>query len=80
MPIRDYPFTCIGKGAPPRPMLPIEIINPATNQSVYTLGLIDTGADECALPADLAGVLGHTLLAGKIKEIGEVKQRLTLGM
>jgi hypothetical protein len=31
--------------------------------------LIDTGADECALPASYAAILGHDLAAGKSKEI-----------
>jgi len=33
------------------------------------LGLIDTGADECALPARYATILGHNLEAGHTKEI-----------
>ena len=33
------------------------------------LGLIDTGADECALPASYAAILGHNLQAGTAKEI-----------
>jgi len=33
------------------------------------LGLIDTGADECALPARYAAILGHNLEAGTVKEI-----------
>lgn len=33
------------------------------------MGLIDTGADECALPARYAAILGHNLEAGYVKEI-----------
>lgn len=32
-------------------------------------GLIDTGADECALPASFATLLGHNLTAGTSKEV-----------
>lgn len=70
MPIANYPFYCLSPGAIPRPMLPIQIINPDTNQSFFTWGLVDTGADECALPAGLASILGHNLLAGKTKQVG----------
>lgn len=52
-----------------RPMLPIEIINPDTSLSVRTWGLIDTGADGCSMPAAMAGILGHQLLKGKVKQI-----------
>lgn len=33
------------------------------------LALIDTGADECALPASFAAMLGHNLQAGNAKKI-----------
>lgn len=70
MPISDYPFTCIVSGSIARPMLPICIINPHTGKSLCTWALIDTGADECALPAVYAGQLGHDLQAGAQKQIG----------
>lgn len=63
MPITDCPFVQ-WPGGTFRPTLPIRIINPHTGQSQKTLGLIDTGADECALPAFYATLLGHDLLAG----------------
>ncbi len=65
MPITNYPFTCIGSIY--RPMLPIKIHNPSTGKSFQTWGLIDTGADESAMPAGLAEPLGHELLAGITK-------------
>jgi len=64
MPIRDFPFTSIQAGGPPRPWLSISITNPATGLSQNAYGLIDTGADECALPASYAPLLGHNLQAG----------------
>lgn len=64
MPIRDFPFTCIQPDGAPRPWLPIRITNPATGLSQNAYGLIDTGADECALPASYASLLGHNLQAG----------------
>ena len=54
MPIRNFPFHRISAGDIFRPMLPIGITNPDTGASIISYGLIDTGADECALPADLA--------------------------
>jgi predicted aspartyl protease len=33
------------------------------------MGLIDTGADECAIPASYAPILGHNLQAGQTKYI-----------
>ena len=69
MPITDCPFFSISTGHPSRPMLPIEVINPATKKNIFLYGLIDTGADRCALPAELADVLGHSLLAGQVVNI-----------
>lgn len=69
MPISEYPFLRMAPGQPPRPMLPIRIFNPATGQSIISLGLIDTGADDCAIPASYADLLGHQLTAGSIKRV-----------
>ncbi len=66
MPIRNMPFMDDGSGLL-RPYLPIKIINPNTGKSQKMLGLIDTGADECTLPAELAPLLGHDLERGKPK-------------
>ena len=68
MPIKNYPFLRAGDIF--RPYLPIQIINPETNKSFKTYGLIDTGADECAVPANIAGIVGHNLQAGSTKQIG----------
>lgn len=66
MPIRDIPFHLTSDNNY-RPWLPIKIINPHTGQSQRTIGLVDTGADECTIPADMAGLLGHVLSRGPAK-------------
>ncbi len=69
MPIRNCPII----SPPPdntKVGLPIRIINPHTNKSVKTIGIIDTGATECAIPADLAVFLGHDLTKGERKNVG----------
>ena len=68
MPINDCPFSSYGDSTF-RPYLPINIINPHTGRNRKTYGLIDTGADECAVPAYIADVLGHNLEKGKTKTI-----------
>jgi hypothetical protein len=70
MPIKDYPFLLTSVNSPARPMLAIRITNPDTGLFIDTYGLIDTGADDCAIPASLAKSLGHNLTAGNIKEVG----------
>ena len=42
-------------------MLWIRVANPHTNTKVVIQALVDTGADSCAFPADIAGQLGHNL-------------------
>jgi len=68
MPIRDCPFTFCGNSIY-RPILPIRIINPHTGGNYRTQGIIDTGADECAIPAAYAPILGHDSQAGQTKTI-----------
>jgi predicted aspartyl protease len=70
MPISDFPFLKASDADPtPRPWLFVRIQNPATGAFVHTIGLIDTGADECCLPAAFAKLLGHSLTAGMAKVI-----------
>jgi len=69
MNLSDIPFTKLGPDDIPRPWLPVTIVNPHTNKNLKVLGLIDTGADECALPASYAIILGHNLQLGTPKEI-----------
>jgi len=69
MPIRNFPFLLIPKDELPRPWLPIRIINPYTGLFIETLGLVDTGADDCAVPAFFAEELGHKLKKGSPKTV-----------
>jgi len=62
------PFTIINGGGA-YPFLKITIVNLSTGKRISTFGLIDTGADECAIPAGFAGILGHNLQAGQTKTI-----------
>jgi len=63
MPIVNCPFTS------GRPILPVRIINPHTGKAHRATGIVDTGADECAVPAFVANILGHNLQAGRLKQI-----------
>ena len=67
MPLNHCPFTAYD--GVHRPTLQIRIINPHTGISQRAYGLIDTGADECAVPAFYATLLGHDLKAGIPKTI-----------
>lgn len=69
MNLNNIPFTKFGPDDIPRPWLPVIIINPHTDKRLRLYGLIDTGADECALPASYAILLGHNLLAGLTREM-----------
>lgn len=69
MKISNHPFIKIGPNDIPRAALPITITNPHTTQKLKTYAIIDTGADECALPADYAPLLGHNLQKGYLKTI-----------
>ncbi|HBM15365.1 MAG TPA: hypothetical protein DD381_03335 [Lentisphaeria bacterium] len=69
MPLKDCSFIRINPDDILRPALPIKIINPHTGKSFISYGIIDTGADECAIPADIAFILGHKLEEGNKKEI-----------
>jgi len=69
MPIRNYPFSVIRPGDIARPFLPVTIVNPETHKEIRVYALIDTGADECAIPASFAPILAHNLQAGQLKRI-----------
>lgn len=69
MDVITNPFLKLHPNDIPRPWLPITILNPHTGQSIKVYGLIDTGADECAIPADYAPLIGHDLQAGIQKTI-----------
>lgn len=67
--VENYPFTATYPGDIARAYLPVTIINPENNKQINVFALIDTGADECALPASFASVLEHNLQAGHQKTI-----------
>jgi predicted aspartyl protease len=67
--VESYPFIAARPGDIARPYLPITIINPENQKEINVFALIDTGADECALPASFAPPLGHNLQAGPQKKI-----------
>ena len=69
MPVRNYPFSFTRPGDIARPYLPVTIINPASGKRIKVFALIDTGADECALPTSFAQILGHNLRAGAQRKI-----------
>lgn len=67
--VENYPFTITRPGDIARPYLPVTIINPENGKRLNVFALIDTGADECALPASFAPPLGHSLQSGYQKKI-----------
>jgi predicted aspartyl protease len=67
--VENYPFIATRPGDIARPYIPITIINPENRREISVFALIDTGADECALSASFAPVLGHNLQAGFQKRI-----------
>lgn len=69
MDIIDSPFLRFSPDDISRPWLPVTVRNPHTNQAINVYGLIDTGADECAIPAHYAPLIGHNLQAGIQKSI-----------
>ncbi len=69
MDIIDVPFLKLSPDDLPRPWLPLTIRNPHTGQAINVYGLIDTGADECAIPVYYAPLIGHNLQAGVQKSI-----------
>lgn len=69
MPITHYPFTRLGPDAPFLPFLYITVINPQNGFSKQMPALIDTGADQCAIPGFYAHSLGHVLRKGDRRDI-----------
>ena len=67
--VKNCPFIVTRPGDIARPYLPITIINPKNQKEINVYALIDTGADECALPASFSSPLGHNLQAGSQKRI-----------
>lgn len=67
--VENYPFIKTHPKDIARPYIPITIINPENQKEINVYALIDTGADECALPASFAPPLGHNLQSGLQKRI-----------
>ena len=72
MPIRNYPFLSVLRtgsksarvvlqGPQARPRLWIRVINPSKNLAIEYPAIIDTGADACACPVEIASQLGYDL-------------------
>ncbi len=70
MPIIDFPFLRLSPNAITRPTLIVKIQNPNTGMVLDTAGIIDTGADACAVPAAYADTLGYNLTSGIQKKVG----------
>ena len=70
MSIDSFPFIRACPADPQkRPWLFIRLTNPDTSRTFDTVGLVDSGADECCMPASYADLLGHNLSAGTEKKI-----------
>jgi len=50
-------------------MLWVRVTNPHTNVGLIALAIVDTGSDECAIPAQAAFQLGHDLESVTPKEV-----------
>lgn len=61
------------KGPQARPRLWIRITNPATKLAVEVPAIVDTGADACAFPAQVAVQLGYDLESVNPKKINTAK-------
>jgi predicted aspartyl protease len=64
------PFLALRQGTLRRPQFLVEIHHPPTGKMLKTWGLIDTGADECVLPASFAEILGIELDKGMAMATG----------
>lgn len=83
MPIRNYPFISVElvgstvrisiKGPQARPRLWIRITNPDTNSALEWPAIIDTGADACACPVQVASQLGYDLMSVKSEKVNTAK-------
>ncbi len=64
----NYPFGQFYPGNPYRPLLNLWLTNPENQFARPATGLIDTGADRCAIPAWLARELGHEITNTQYEE------------
>lgn len=64
MPVKNQPFRAFRPGDQPRPLLYVRYRNLVNNSHLQSWALIDTGADDCVLPAAFAPILGFNLEEG----------------
>jgi len=69
MPRKTFPFKAVKDGDLKRPYLPVKIINKDSGRIIRISALIDTGADECAMPVIFAKILGHDLEKGAARPV-----------
>ena len=69
MKIYEFEFKRLTPVAVARPYISVTLSNPVARQSIMVYALVDTGADECALPASFASLLGHHREKGVQKKI-----------
>lgn len=84
MPIRNYPFLSVVRTGPnsakvlvqgtrARPRLWIRVIGPDKNLAIEYPAIIDTGADACACPVEIASQLGYDLESVKHETMNTAK-------
>jgi hypothetical protein len=73
MPIVNFPFLRISQDPVERPILVVKIVNPQTGSTFDSIGIIDTGADACAIPAGYGRILGYDIESGIPKLISTGK-------
>jgi hypothetical protein len=55
-----------------RPIIPIVVRNPLTQQSVRHLALVDSGADQCVFAAEIGELIGLDVTAGLERRVSGV--------
>jgi hypothetical protein len=70
VPTYTFSFKQVTAASPPRPYVFVTLSNPHAGTYLPVYAPVDTGADECALPASYASLLGHQLDKGAVREIG----------
>lgn len=60
----EFPYRRLAEGLS-RPIIPITIRNPQTDASLRYFALVDSSADMCVLPGEIAELIGLDLATGK---------------
>ncbi len=55
-----------------RPIIPITVRNPRTQQSIRYLALVDSGADVCIFASEIAELIGIDVASGRQHNVGGV--------